>query len=277
MPAIVKIDSAAAGPAVESATIVSGSRLRIAVVVFAVVMLQTWVEAQRGRGGGPPTPPSPRAAAPIDLTGQWVSLITEDWRYRQFTPPKGDYGALPLLPAARKIADSWDPARDEASGDQCRSYGAAGVMRLPTRVRIAWRDDRALTLETDAGTQTRVLQFGPPQGEGGSWQGVSTASWDYPQGPLAGRGFGPAPGGSLKVVTSRMKPGYLRRNGVPYSPNAVMTEYFDRFDVPGADSLLVVSAEIVDPEYLATPYWTSVQFKREADTSRWHPTPCTAR
>lgn len=277
MPAIVKIDSAAAGPAVESATIVSGSLLRIAVVVSAVVMLQTWVEAQRGRGGGPPTPPSPRAAAPIDLTGQWVSLITEDWRYRQFVPPKGDYGALPLLPAARKIADSWDPARDEAAGEQCRSYGAAGVMRLPTRLRINWRDDRSLTLETDAGTQMRVLQFGPPQGEGGGWQGVSTASWDYPQGVFAGRGAGPAPGGSLKVITSRMKPGYLRRNGVPYSANAVMTEYFDRFDVDGGDSLLVVGADIVDPEYLATPYWTSVQFKRETDRSHWHPTPCKAR
>jgi hypothetical protein len=123
-----------------------------------------------------------------------------------------------------------------------------------------------------------MLRFGPAQGEGGDWQGVSIASWDYPQGPMGGgRGFGPAPGGSLKVVTSRMKPGYLRRNGVPYSANAVMTEYFDRFDVPGGDPLLVVTAEIVDPEYLGTPYWTSVQFQRDTDASRWHPTTCSAR
>ena len=252
------------------------TRMLIA-IALAAVTLPMRAEAQRGRGGPPAPPPTPRAAAPVDLTGQWVSLITEDWRYRQFMPAKGDYGGLPLSPAGRKIADGWDPARDEAAGEQCRAYGAAGVLRLPTRIRIAWQDDQSLKLETEAGTQTRVLRFGPPQGEGGDWQGISAAAWDYPQAPLGGRGFGPAPGGSLKVVTSRMKPGYLRRNGVPYSSNAVMTEYFDRFDVPGADALLVVTAEIVDAESLATPYWTSVQFKREADMSRWHPTPCKAR
>ena len=247
------------------------------IAVVGIVGLVPPLEAQRGGRGGPPTPPSPRGAAPVDLTGQWVTLITEDWRYRQFTPPKGDYGALPLLPAARKIADSWDPARDEASGEPCRSYGAAGVMRMPTRLRIAWQDDTLLKLETDAGTQTRLFRFGPPQGEGGDWQGVSSASWDYPRAALGRGGFGPAPGGSLKVVTTRMKPGYLRRNGVPYSANTVMTEYFDRFDPPGADPLLVLSAEIVDPENLATPYWSSQQFKRETDPSRWHPTPCSSR
>lgn len=249
----------------------------IAVAALAVGGVIPRVQAQRGGRGGPPTPPSPRVGAPVDLTGQWVTLITEDWRYRQFTPPKGDYGALPLLPPARKIADSWDPARDEASGEQCRSYGAAGVMRLPTRLRIAWQDDTVLKIETDAGTQTRLFRFAPPQGEGGDWQGVSTAGWDYPRAALARGGPGQSPGGSLKVVTTRMKPGYLRRNGVPYSANTVMTEYFDRVDVPGGDPLLLVSAEIVDPEYLATPYWSSQQFKRETDQSRWHPTPCSSR
>jgi len=73
-----------------------------------------------------------------------------------------------------------------------------------------------------------------------------------------------------------MRPGYLRKNGVPYSADAVLT-YFDRFDVPGGDSLLVITAEVVDAEYLATPYWTSQQFKRESDAARWTPTPCTAR
>jgi len=263
----------------------------LATMVVAVVTqaFVPRVEAQRGGPGGPPAPITPRASAPIDLTGQWVSLVTEDWRYRQFTPPKGDYGSLPLLPAARKIADSWDPARDEAAGEQCKAYGAAGLLRLPTRVRISWQDDAALKLETDAGTQTRLFRFGPtradaggttPAGErtpGGDWQGASSATWDYPQAAFAGRGGGPAPGGSLKVVTVRMRPGYLRRNGVPYGANAVLTEYFDRLDVPDGDSLLVVTAEVVDTEYLATPYWTSQQFKRETDTSRWQPTPCAAQ
>ena len=229
-----------------------------------------------GRAGG--APPSPRAAALADLTGIWVSLITEDWRHRMFTPPKGDYASMPINAAGRKLADAWDPAKDEAAGEQCKAYGAAGLMRMPTRLRISWQDDSTLKLEADAGTQTRLFSFGATKGEGGDWQGLSTAMWEYPQSLFPGRGAtGPPPGGALKVVTTRMRPGYLRKNGVPYSASAVMTEYFTRLDVPGGDSLLVISAEIVDAEYLATPYWTSVQFKRQNDASGWKPTPCVAR
>jgi hypothetical protein len=237
----------------------------------------------QGRGGAPAAPPTARSLALADFTGQWVSLITEDWRYRQFTAPKGDTVSLPLNPNGLKAATAWDPARDEAAGEQCKAYGAAGVMRLPTRLRISWQDDNTLKIETDAGTQTRLMHFGAPAGEAGSWQGVSVASWDYPRATVAARGFGPGPaagpppGGSMKVVTRQMRPGYLRRNGVPHSANAVMTEFFDRLEVPGGDALLIVAAEVADPEYLATPYWSSVQFKRQADTSGWNPTPCAAR
>ena len=255
-----------------------GPGLRLpATLAVVLVAFTALVETQRGGRGAPPAPPTARAAAPFDITGQWVALITEDWRHRQFTPPKGDYAALPLSPAGRKVADGWDPARDEAAGEQCKAYGAAGLLRLPTRIRIAWQDETTLKLETDTGMQTRTFYFGPPQGSGGDWQGLSTASWDYPRAAFAGRGGGPAPGGSLKVVTTRMKPGYLRKNGVPYSADTVLTEYFDRFDVPAGDSLIVITSEVTDPEYLATPYWTSQQFKRESDTSRWNPTPCAAR
>jgi len=248
-----------------------------ATLMIALAACSVIAHAQRGGRGAPQAPPTARASAPFDLTGQWVSLITEDWRHRQFTPPMGDYAALPLSPAGRKIADNWDPARDEAAGEQCKAYGAAGLLRLPIRLRIAWQDDTTLKLETDAGMQTRVFQFGSAQGSDGDWQGLSSASWDYPRAAFAGRGGASAPGGSLKVITTRMKPGYLRKNGVPYSGDAVLTEYFDRFDVPGGDSLLVITTEVVDPEYLATPYWTSQQFKRESDTSRWNPTPCATR
>jgi hypothetical protein len=242
--------------------------------MFAVTVL---VHAQRGGRGAPAAPPTPRASAPFDPSGQWVSLITEDWRHRQFTPPKGDYAPLPLSPTARKTADGWDPAKDEAASEQCKAYGAAGLMRLPTRIRIAWQDDTTLKLETDAGTQTRLFYFGTPQGNGGEWQGISAAVWDAPRAAFAGRGGGPPSGRSLKVVTTRMKPGYLRKNGVPYGANAVLTEYFDRFDVPGGDSLLIVTSEIVDAENLMTPYWTSQQFKREDGQTGWNPTPCVAR
>ncbi len=253
------------------------SGLNQAALFIALMLSLDVVHAQRGGRGAPAVPLTPRAAAPFELSGQWVSLITEDWRQRQFTPAKGDYAPLPLSPAARKIADSWDPMKDEAAGEQCKAYGAAGLMRLPTRIRIAWQDDATLKLEADAGTQTRMLYFGAPQGSGGDWQGVSSATWDSPRAPFAGRGGGPSSGGSLKVVTTRMRPGYLRKNGVPYGANAVLTEYFDRFNVPGGDSLLVVTSELVDTENLMTPYWTSQQFKRENDTAGWNPTPCAAR
>jgi hypothetical protein len=166
--------------------------------------------------------------------------------------------------------------RDESAGEQCRAYGVAGLMRMPTRLRIAWTDDQTLKIESDAGMQARMLAFGAARSQGGDWQGVSIASWDR-SAPAVGGGFFPGGGGrggSLKVVTTKMKPGYLRRNGVPYSADTVVTEYFDRFDVPNADSLLVVSTEVVDPTYLAQPYWTSSHYKRQNDTTGWNPTPC---
>jgi hypothetical protein len=248
------------------------SRLLAAAVTCAAVCAAPPVLAQRG---GPP--PAPRQAAPVDLTGYWVSLVTEDWRYRVVTPPKGDYASVPLNPAGRKAADGWDPVRDAGAGEQCRTYGVGGVMRLPGRLHITWADDRTLRIETDAGTQVRTLSFGEPPAAPADWQGASRASWDRGDSPMGGGiffGGGGARGASLKVVTTGMKPGYLRRNGVPYSGNAVITEYFDRFDVPGGDTLLVIAAEVVDPAYLSQPFWTSTQFKRQRDATGWKPIPC---
>jgi hypothetical protein len=247
------------------------------VVVAVWCISASGATAQRG-DGPPPQPRTAKAAAPFDITGYWVTLITEDWRFRQFTPSKGDYPSVPLSPAGRKIADAWDPTKDEAAGDQCKAYGAAGLMRLPTRLHVTWQDEMTLKLETDAGTQTRLFSFAQQTAGAGDWQGVSVASWDAPQAPIAGRG-GADPGSrsSLKIVTSKMKTGYLQKNGVPYSADAVMTEYFDRLDVPGSDPLLLVTTEIVDPAYLATPYWTSVQFKHQNDAAGWNPSRCSVR
>jgi hypothetical protein len=254
------------------------------VAAIAIVLVCAAAVAQ-GQRGGPPPPQSPRLAAPIDLTGYWVALITEDWRYRVATAPEGDYNSVPLNPAGRKAADAWDPARDEAAGEQCRAYGVGGVMRLPGRLHVVWQDDRTLTIETDAGSQVRTLRFDSAPARAADWQGTSQASWDRMQGPLGagllfgggGFGAGTTAGGSLKVVTKGMKPGYLRRNGVPYSADAVITEYFDRFDLPGGEALMVVATEVVDPMYLAQPFWTSTHFKRQRDATGWRPTPCTAR
>ena len=229
-----------------------------------------------GRGAAPQTA---RAAAPTDLTGYWASIVVEDWRYRMLPPTKfqeapvlGTRIGIPMNPEARKIALSWDPAKDEAAGEQCRAYGAPNILRVPERIRITWQDDQTLKLETDAGMQTRLLEFGAPKAQGGGWQGVSEASWETLPG---GRG-GPIPSGSLKVVTSKLKAGYLQKNGIPYSANAVLTEYFDRVDEPGA-SYVVVSSTVDDPTYLTEPYLTSVHFKRQADAAGWAPSPCSAR
>jgi hypothetical protein len=128
-------------------------------IAFIVFMTSArYLDAQRGAPPAPPQPP--RAAAPIDLTGYWVALVTNEWRWRMLTPPKGDYATLPINAEARRIADTWDPVRDEASGDQCRSYGAAIIMQVPTRLHVTWENDKTLKMETDAGMQTRVFNFG---------------------------------------------------------------------------------------------------------------------
>ncbi len=228
--------------------------------------------AQRGEGRQG-SAPSARAAAPVDLTGLWVSIVTEDWRWRMRTPPKGDYASLPLNDAAIKVADTWDPARDAAAGEQCRPFGGAAIMRVPGRIRVSWNDDTTLKVEAEAGTQTRAFVFGSPQAGEPSWQGVSVASWQVAGGG-GRRGGGPPRGGSLRVVTTNLKPGYLRRNGVPYSGNARVTEYFNRVNESTGDSWLIVTTMVEDPQYLNARFVTSSHFKKIPDDSAWKPTPC---
>lgn len=291
-----------------------------------------------GRSGGPPQ--TPEQAAPLDLTGYWVSLVTEDWRYRMVTPAKGDYASVPINPAGRALADQWDPDKDIAAGQQCKAYGAAALMRVPTRLHITWADQNTLKIETDAGTQTRLLHFGTPTAPSSdSLQGFSVADWDgIPRGRGFGLGFGPGgPGGggggrggagnaapaaggaggagglggavanagtpvgvvptdfnaptpgatgrasnirpgSLKVVTTNLSPGYLRKNGVPYGSKTTLTEYFDRTYEPNGDSLLIVTTIVTDPEYLTGDFITSTHFKKLADSGPgWNPTPCEAK
>ena len=214
-------------------------------------------------------PPSARDAAPIDLTGYWVSYVTENWRYRMVTPAKGEYRRIPASPAAIPIINAWDPAADEKAGNQCRSYGAAAIMNVPGRFHITWQDANTLRIDTDAGTQTRRLRFAgaskPAKPEPASWQGDSVATWE----PVTG-------GGSLRVVTTNMRSGYLRKNGVPYSDKATVTENFDVSPLPDGGRLLLVTTTVDDPVYLNAPYVTSPHFKKEPDGSKWDPTPCSS-
>jgi hypothetical protein len=246
-------------------------------LLFAVALLAIAIPVgthAQGRRGQPPQ--TPKAAAPIDITGYWVSVITEDWRVRMVTPRKGYYESVPMTAEARRVADTWDPAKDEAAGNQCKAYAPPSLMRIPGRLHITWQDDNTLKMDTDAGTQTRVFHFaGPadrPPAVEKSLQGYSTAQWEFADAPR-----GQARKGNLKAVTTQMRAGYLRKNGVPFSENAVLTEYYDRITTPNGEQWLVLTAIIDDPVYLNPSFVVSTNYKLEPNGSRWNPTPCSAR
>jgi len=230
--------------------------------------------AQAQPPAAPQPPATPRARAPIDLTGYWVSIVNEDWRWRMVTPPKGDLASVPLNPEGTKVANAWDPATDGS----CLAYGAAGLMRMPTRLNITWQDDRAIKIETDAGQQTRVFRFdaeAPPAQR--SLQGYSVAQWEPVPQPGRGGGAPQVPKfGNLKVTTTNLTAGWLRKNGVPYSENATVTEYFDRFKAPNNDEWLVVTTIVSDSKYLNQDFVTSTHFKKEPNGAKWSPSPCKA-
>ena len=134
----------------------------LAVVLAAFVGMAGPRHRGQGRGGAPQVPrQTARQAAPVDLTGTWVSVVTEDWRWRMVTPPEGDVASIPVNAEGRKAAAAWNRDADAASGNQCKAFGAGGIMRQPGRLRISWQDDQTLKLEFDAGTQTRLLHFDP--------------------------------------------------------------------------------------------------------------------
>ena len=274
-------------------------------IAFGMMAYPVVSGQQRGGGGRAAQPPlSAQQSAPIDLTGYWVSVVTEDWRWRMVTPPKGDYQSLPLNQAARRAADAWDLAKDEAAGLQCKPYGVGNIVRQPGRLHITWQDESTLKVEFDAGTQTRLFHFGAAPAAAGpkTWQGISTAAWERPgRNAVAdarvseaaqagavpgggGAGLRGAPprsaamfeGGSLAVKTTNFRDGYLRNNGVPYSENASLSEHIDRLGAlsPNGDVWLVVSSILEDPTYLNAPLYLSTQFKKEPNGAKWNPTPC---
>jgi hypothetical protein len=234
--------------------------------------------AGQGRGGqgGAPAGAGARGAAPVDVTGYWVSLVTEDYIERMFpdSPPsgtgRGGRGGRGGAPAAA------------GTPDPCRVYGAAGSMRLPGRLNISWADDNTLKIEMDSGKQTRLFHFGvtqPPSAEK-SLQGYSIATWEAGAGGRGGAGRGGGGGGggaapaarwgSLNVVTTNMTGGYLLTSRSAYSENATLTEYFSRHSDFGADYMTVV-AIITDP---AGNHTTSSTFKKEPNGSKFSPTGC---
>jgi len=273
----------------------------------------------RGGRGAPATPPTAQASATNDLTGYWVRLVTEDWRWLMAVPPKGNADSIAVSPAGRAILDAWDPAKDEAEGNQCKGYGAGAISRLPTRAHVTWQDANTLKWETDQGMQTRLFKFNTTAQQAGAnsgprtWQGDSIAVWEpvagggrggFGGGGGAGRGGpggpgGPAPAtdddaapppvpaagarggnqnGWLKVVTTNVKSGYLRKNGLPYSEKATITEYFQPTPETYGMRYMIVTTIVEDPEYLTGALITSSNYKKLADTNNgWDPQPCSVK
>jgi len=279
---------------------------------LALLPAGVFAQGRGGRGGRGVAPAqTPKQMAPIDMTGYWTTVITEDWHERMLDAPKGDFGTgapgaiaipgggfvgrgpnpsdrgnIPYNVAGAQLAMKWDPAKDEAEGNQCKSYGAAGILRQPTHLHITWQDDYTLKMEADYGTQTRLFHFArpaeggqmpakleAPAGEQASWQGYSVAEW----GEIMGGREGWPRGGKLKVVTTHMKPGYYWKNGMPYSENAVMTEYFRVQNLPDSGQWIIFSEMVEDPAYLRAPFIVNYHFKKLPDGSKWNPTPCMAK
>jgi hypothetical protein len=231
-------------------------------------------------GGGPAGPPADaRTQAPIDVTGYWESVVTQDWRYRMVAPGPGEYANIPINQAAKSFADAWSRTSDEAAGKQCEAYGAGVIMRIPTHLNVQWRDANTLVVQTDAGEQTRVFYFRPSAEAAAapsSWQGYSQAKWDLAM--VRGPPGSPPPvgprTGELEVNTTHLLAGLLRKNGLPYSEQATLTEYWNINTQPGV-RWLTVTTELTDPQYLTTSFVYNSIFRQQTDGSHWNPTPCT--
>jgi hypothetical protein len=265
---------------------------RVCTIVVVVVAGLCHIATAQGPPFGPPAPQAPRSGkegAPVDLTGTWVSPVMEDYRWRMVTPLKGDAASIPYKQEALAIIGAWNPARDEAAGLQCKAYGAPALMRIPGRLRISWQDENTLKIEADQGTQTRLLRFvggaarPAPRGAKPTWQGYSVARWEPAQTPTAGglalgtsARWG-ARSQSLEVITTQLREGYLRKNGVPYSDQTTVTEYFDRFTEADGQEWFTVTTIVNDPVHLAVPFVTTTDFRREPNDAKFSPVPCSAR
>lgn len=277
------------------------SRIALFAVIAAAIFKMSPALAQGlppSPGIGPPigaqAQKSAQASAPVDFTGYWVSVVSEDWRWRMVTPIRGDFASIPLNNEGRRVGNAWDPDKDIASGEQCKAYGAPAIMRVPGRLHITWADENTLKIETDAGEQTRLFHFLPgadavlnidpaPKTGQRTWQGYSAANWERPVRGSGVPGFGlgatreGAHGKSLEVTTTSLRSGYLRKNGPPYSENTVLKEYYDLHKEANGDTWFTVTTIVQDPTYLTEPFVTSTDFKKIPDGQGWSPTACTAK
>ena len=253
----------------------------VAICAAGILCASPSLWAAQGPAAPAAKPMSAEQSAPIDLKGYWVSLITQNWRFRMLVPGPGEYADIPINEKAKRFADAWKAGPDEAAGKQCEAYGAAVLMRNPERLHISWPDSETLRVDTDSGMQTRLLHFKPAASGtqmAANLQGYSLAKWVMPGGAAAQTVAAPTASGkrygSLQVDTNHLQPGLLRKNGVPYGAATTMTEWWDLHTEPGGDEWLSISTTVKDPEYLTGPYIYDSVFQKEPDSSKWDPEPC---
>ena len=201
------------------------------------------------------------AAAQTDFTGEWRALLHEDIGHRLDEPggqpgisgaggPRiGDYTGLPLNDAARLRADSWDARLNNAREHQLIVHPGAywlfnnGGMRIAKVLDPVTQQPVAVTIYRAGagGSSIRTIWLDgrahPPEYAAHSWRGFSTARWS---------------GDTLIVTTTHLKAAYIRRNGVPVSDRATLTEYFARHG-----DYLTLTRIVEDPLYLDEPYVSS--------------------
>ena len=202
------------------------------------------------------------AQAAPDLSGVWQPRYQEDFPERIPGPELRDYLGLPINDAARQFADSWDSSRIALPEEQCRVHVSPYILRGPTNLRI-WYEKHPVTQEviaikmyTSTYEQTRTIWMDgrphPGPNAPHTWMGFSTGRWD---------------GDMLIVETTHIKQGWIRRNGVPMSDRARMTEY-----VVKRGDMVTHAFVLVDPIYLAEPLVKSQEFfkaERELPAQTW--------
>jgi len=212
----------------------------------------------------------PKDGSPVRHPGYWVSVVTEDWRFRHGDSPKGIYTGVSLNAEGRKIADAWDPANDEATGEQCRATGLRTSCGCPDAF-TSLQDEQTLKIETDAAKQTVCYISIAIRGRGEIGRVFRKRHGTDPVGP--------------RYRSSRFsegchdqpQAGILAKEGVPYSASAVLTEYFDRVIEPTARRNLAITSTVRIQCIWRSRSSRHSHYKKQTDSSGWNPTPCSAR
>ena len=190
------------------------------------------------------------ASAQVDFSGEWAPRLWEDQPERVPGPELGDYLGIPINEAARLRAESWDASIQTLPEWQCRPHSADYIWRGPSNLRISKevdpisRETTAFHAEWLRSVDRAIYLDGrphPPADALHTWAGFSTAKWN---------------GDVLTVTVTHLKEGYLRRNGLPRSDKATLTEHWIR-----NGDLLTVMTIINDPVYLTEPFVRTTDYE----------------